>query len=97
MVVGTAVVTLSIPHADSLKAKRKIVRSLVERTRNKFNCSVAEVGDNDVHQRAIIGLSAVGNDVSFVNSMVDKALDFLEDDAIGKAHVVNTQLEILHV
>ena len=97
MVVGAAEVTLSIPHAHSLKEKRKVVRSLVERLRHKFNCAVAEVGDNDNHQRARIGITAVGNDQAFVNSMLDKALDFLEDDAIGRAHVLDTRLELLHL
>ena len=96
MVVGVLKITLAIPGANSLKSKRKVVKSLIERTRNRFNVSIAEVGDNDVYGRALIGMSAVGNDQSFVNSMLDKALDFLEDDAIGRADVLETKLELEH-
>ncbi len=97
MVVGVLEVTLAIPMAHSLKAKRGVVRSIVERTRNRFHVAVAEVGDNDNHQRARIGISAVANDSSFVNSVLDKVLDAIEDQAIGRAEIVDSRLEILHV
>jgi uncharacterized protein YlxP (DUF503 family) len=97
VVVGVLEVTLSIPGAFSLKEKRKVVRSLIERTRNKFNASVAEVGDNDIHNRARIGVSVVANDHAFANSMLDKVLDALEDMAIGRADVLDTKLEIMTV
>lgn len=97
MVVGVLEITLGIDHADSLKAKRKVVRSLVERARNRFNCAVSEVGDNDVHTRAQIGVSTVANDAQFVNSVLDKVLDAFEDAAIGRAEVLDSRLEILHV
>ena len=95
MVVGVLKITLGLPGVDSLKAKRKIVKSLVERTRHRFNVAVAEVGENDTYRRAIIGVSAVGNDQSFVNSILDKVLDALEESAIGRADVLDTELELV--
>lgn len=95
MVVGVVKITLGIPGVDSLKAKRKVVKSLVERTRHRFNIAVAEVGLNDQYGRALIGLSAVGNDHSFVNSMLDKAIDALEESAIGRAEILDTELELI--
>lgn len=97
MVVGVLSITLDIPEAHSLKAKRKVVRSLVERARHRFNAAVAEVGANDVYNRAQVGVSVVANDVSFANSMLDKILDAIEEDAIGRAEVIDSSLELVQV
>lgn len=97
MVVGVLKISLGIEAADSLKAKRRVVKSLVERTRNRFNCAVAEVGDHDLYNRAIIGVSVVANDGPFVNSVLDKILDALELDALGRAEILSSELELIHV
>ncbi len=96
MVVGVLQVTLDIPSAFSLKEKRKVVKSIVERTRNRFNVAIAEVGDNELYNRARLGLSAVANDGALVNSILDKALDAMESAAAGRADVIDTQLELMH-
>ncbi len=96
MVVGMLQVTLDIPSAFSLKEKRKVVRSLIERTRHRFNVAVAEVGDHDLYNRAQIGMSAVANDASLVNAILDKALGALESAAAGRADVIDTRMELVH-
>lgn len=97
MVVGVLEITLLIHHAESLKDKRSVVRRAIDRVKHRFNVSVAEVGLNDDLGRALIGVSAVANDTSFVNSVLDKVLDAVTDDAIGLADVIDSRLEILHV
>ena len=94
MVVGCLQITLSIDAADSLKEKRSVVKRLVERTKNRFNVAVAEVGANDEHRRAILGVVTVANDGPFVNSVLDKVLDYIEDECLGRAEVVDTRMEI---
>jgi uncharacterized protein len=59
MHVGLLRVTLHIPAAHSLKDRRAVVRRAVERTRARFNVSVAEVGDSNHWQRAQIAVTAV--------------------------------------
>jgi uncharacterized protein len=97
VVVGCLEVVLALGAIESLKEKRSIVKRLVERTRNRFNVSAAEVGANDEHRRAVIGVTTVANDGPFVNSVLDKVIAFLEDEAIGRAEIIDTRLEILHV
>lgn len=97
MVVGCLEVVVAIDAVDSLKEKRSIVKRLVERAKNRFNVSAAEVGANDEHRRAILGFCVVANDGPFVNSVLDKLLNHLEDEAIGRAEITSTRLEILHV
>ncbi|MBI2375624.1 MAG: DUF503 domain-containing protein [Deltaproteobacteria bacterium] len=96
MVVGCLELTLSIP-ASSLKEKRSVVRSLLERSKNRFNVSAAETEQNDDPRRAKLGFVSVANDGPFVNSVLDKLLAFAEDDLIGRAEVIDSRLEILHV
>jgi len=83
--------------AHSLKEKRGVVRRCCERVRNRFKVSVAEVGDNDVHTRAQIGVAVVSNEHGLVNSIVDKILDHIEEDTLGTAEIVDSKFEILHL
>jgi uncharacterized protein YlxP (DUF503 family) len=90
MVVGVLRLTLHIEGAASLKDKRQVVRKVVDRLRSRFNVSVAEVGDNDIWQRARIGISAVANDHSFVNEVLDKCTR----DAGNIAEILDREMEI---
>ena len=96
MVVGVLQITLDIPSAFSLKEKRKVVKSLVERTRSRFNVAVAEVADHELYNRSRIGMTAVANDGALVNAILDKALNALESAAAGRADVIDTELELLN-
>ena len=82
MMVGTCEVTLRIPWALSLKDKRMVVKSLVEKTRHKFNISIAEVDKQDIHREAVIGFACV------TNSIIDNVIRFMEN---------NTEAEIEEV
>jgi uncharacterized protein YlxP (DUF503 family) len=95
MVVGTGLITLRLHDCRSLKAKRKVVKSMISRLRNNFNASVAEVGSNDIYQKAEIGFSLVGNDTALINSKIDKLFNMAED--IGLAEIVDTEMEIIHL
>lgn len=59
MVVGISVLELHLPQARSLKEKRRVVKSLVERLHQRHKVSVAETGFHDLHQRAEIGIALV--------------------------------------
>lgn len=93
MVVGIGIITLRLHECRSLKGKRKIVKSIIGQLRNKFNASVAEVGANDIYQRAEIGVSLVGNTKNLINSKLDKLFNLV--DALGLAEVIDTEMEII--
>ena len=95
MVVGTGLITLRLHDCRSLKGKRKVVKSMINRLRNKFNISMAEVGSNDIYQRAEIGFSLVGNDASLINSKIDQIFNMAED--LGLAEIIDTEMEIIHL
>lgn len=95
MVVGTLRVEFHLSDNRSLKGKRKIVRSMTDRVKNRFNVAVAEVGSNDKWQRIELGFSAVGNDRRHIDSSLNHILTFLESLCI--AEIVNFEMEILNV
>lgn len=80
MVIGVLEVDLSIEHAESLKDKRMALRSLKDRIRRNFNVSVAEVDDNDIWTRAVVGIAIVTNDQQFANQVLSKIVDYVEND-----------------
>jgi len=93
MVVGIGLITFRLHECHSLKDKRRIVKTVIARLRNNFNASVAEVADNDVHQRAVVGFSLVGNDPALINSKIDKMFNLAEE--LGLAEVVDTEMELI--
>ena len=71
MVVGVCQVSLHLPEGQSLKAKRQVLSSLKTRLCNKFNVSVAEIGDQDLWQRSFLGIACIANEASHVNRVQD--------------------------
>ncbi len=63
-------IVLHIPQSRSLKEKRHVIRALKDRLQNKFNISIAEVDDNELWQRATLGVAAVANDGPFLDSVM---------------------------
>jgi uncharacterized protein YlxP (DUF503 family) len=70
--VGVLKLTFHIPHARSLKDKRQIVRKFRDRVRARFDVSIAEVGAQDLLQRAIFGVSVVSGDHAVCDSMLEQ-------------------------
>jgi uncharacterized protein len=93
MVVGVCQISLSLPGVSSLKAKRSIVRKVLDRTANRFNVAVAEVGQLDSHERSTLGFAVVSNDRRHANSMLDSIAEFVEGSA--DAVVLNRSTELL--
>ncbi|HVO17772.1 MAG TPA: DUF503 domain-containing protein [Anaeromyxobacter sp.] len=87
--------TLHLPEPGSLKSKRHLVRSALDRVRARFNVSVAEVADNDLWQRSVLGVAAVGNDRAFVNETLDKVADFVASMHGGQILVTDRDLELV--
>ncbi|HEY0840833.1 MAG TPA: DUF503 domain-containing protein [Vulgatibacter sp.] len=96
MIVGALRLTLQIPGSGSLKAKRHTLRKVIDRIRARFNVSVAEVGDNELWQKATLGIAAVGNDRSFVAETLEKVLRSVDESGV-EAWVVSHHLELVPI
>jgi hypothetical protein len=75
MVVGVLQMRLVIREAQSLKDKRRIVKSLRDRIRNDFNVSASEIEDLDRRQSAVLGVAIVTNDGTFAQQVLAKVVD----------------------
>ena len=95
MVVGTVKIKFRLFDITSLKAKRQIVKSMVQRIKNKFNISIAETDYNDSYHWAEIGGAIVGNNARLINSKLDKVINMADD--IGLAMISDTQIEVIHL
>ena len=80
MLVGLLTVHIHLQGIDSLKGKRKIVKSLIERLRARFNASVSGVAAQDSKQLAVVGVSVVSNDGSHLDEQLDKIVNFIVND-----------------
>ena len=92
MIIGTVAIHIHLHGIGSLKDKRRIVKSLVERLKSRFNFSVAEVAAQNSKIRAVIGIATVANDATFVNRAIDKVIEFVRRD--GRFYMGNVNREI---
>jgi len=72
MIVGISVFELHLPTSRSLKDKRRVVKSIIERVHQRFRVSIAETDFHDLHQRAEIAMAVV---VSGGESEMDKLME----------------------
>lgn len=92
MFIGVCTIEIHVPDSGSLKAKRHSLRSLKDRIRNKFNVSVAEVGDNDLWQKASLAVAAVSNEKAHLNQTLDHVLDMVR--GVPEVDLLDYQIEI---
>jgi uncharacterized protein YlxP (DUF503 family) len=88
--VGIARLALFIGASHSLKEKRMVLRRVKDLVRQKFNVSIAEVSENDVWQRAVLGIAVVGNDRRYVDGALDEVIGFVR----AKADVTGEEREL---
>jgi len=81
MYVESAKLTFYVPQATSLKDKRQVCRSIVDKARQRFNASVAEVGTQDVHQTLTVGVAVVSGEFSHAQNMLDEVIRYMEGHA----------------
>ena len=78
MIVGLCTVELHFPDAQSLKSKRKVLVSLKARLQNRFNISIAEIGESHLWQKAVLGIASIANDTGRVNQTLDHVLNDIQ-------------------
>lgn len=91
--IGVLQFTIEIPHAASLKDKRRVVKSMKDRIRRNFNVSIAEIDDLDEWTVATLGAVMAGTDVAYVNGALDKLINALENER--DAILIDNQIEII--
>jgi uncharacterized protein YlxP (DUF503 family) len=88
MIISAMTIKLHAPWVHSLKEKRMVVQSIINKAKNKFNISIAEVDEMDIHQIIVIGIACVTNSTSHGDSVLNEVLRFIEG---------NTEAEVTDV
>jgi len=91
MIVGVCTIELRLHGAHSLKSKRQVLKSITSRVKNKFNVAIAEVDDQDVWQRGVLGVAVVSTALDHANSILNKVVNFVE--SLYLAEVLDYQIE----
>ena len=81
-------VTLRASWVHSLKEKRMIVKSIIQKLKNKFNISVAEIESQDIHNTIVIGIAGICANSAQLDSTKEHIITFIE---------CNTQAEIIDI
>jgi len=92
MIVGLLEFQIRLHGANSLKDKRKIVKSVIGKLTSRFNVSAAEVDKQDSRAEAVIGLAIVSNESNFINQQLDKVINFIRAD--GRFYLGQIKREI---
>lgn len=96
MILGTAQLTLHIPEAQSLKDRRRVVKSIVQRVRNRFDVAIADVDEQPRWQVATLGVVAVANSSSHVETIVQQVINFIEQ-SMPSSYLTDVRTEVLHL
>lgn len=93
MLIGFCCLDIMVNDAACLKDKRKVLKSLISRLRNRFNVSIAEAGYQDRWQRAELSIVTVSSQASQVQNVLDKVIRFVENDR--RVQVIDVKIELL--
>lgn len=91
MLVGTLLVEVHIPGATSLKDKRQVVKGMIKRIQHRFNVSIAELNNEDLWQRASIGVAMVGSGREHIERQLQLVLNFM--DAEPRWNITRVELD----
>jgi len=92
MHIGICVIELLLRESQSLKDKRRIINSIKDRARNKFNVSIAEVEKLNNRQEATLGIAVVSNDSKHANSMLSNIVNLVESSRSVEVLAYNTEV-----
>jgi uncharacterized protein YlxP (DUF503 family) len=93
MIVCSCEIEILIYEANSLKEKRHVVKSLIERIKSKFNASVSEVGYNELWNRSMLGIAVVSNNKKMCDASITRIISFIDSDE--RVEIINCYREII--
>ncbi len=95
MVIGLLKIELYIESSRSLKDKRRIIKSLIQKLKSKYsNLSVSEIELLNNWKKSIIAIVTVSNEITYINSVLDKVLNYIIEGY--NYQVVKSDIEILN-
>jgi uncharacterized protein YlxP (DUF503 family) len=93
MFVGVLTLELLVHEASSLKDKRVVVNSMLDKIRARFNVSAAQIDNHDLWQRATLGIAVISNDKATAHTVLNHVRDLAETDL--RCDVAQCHIEII--
>ena len=94
MFVGLLKLELYLPTCRSLKEKRRVVKSIIDKLKSKnLNLSISEIGSLDKWKKSELAIVVVSNETKFIRSVLDKTINFLNEN--GSYQVLSTSVEVI--
>ncbi|MDU7965884.1 MAG: DUF503 domain-containing protein [Paeniclostridium sordellii] len=87
-------VKLRAKWVHSLKEKRMVVKSLVKKLQNKFNISVSEVDNQDIHQSIVIGIAGICLDSRQADSTIDNIINYIYENTDAELINIDTTIDV---
>lgn len=92
LIVSVCTIDLAFPENGSLKEKRRVLKSMIDRLHRRFNVAVAEVGGQDLWQRAVLGVACVSNSQRHADQVLNRVVEWVE----ASDHCVLSDYSIEH-
>jgi len=93
LIVGSCQMEVFIFESNSLKEKRKVIKSIIGRVQARFNVSIGEIDFHDNWKRAVIGFACVSNNSKHANEVLDNVINFINEDS--RIEMINEKIEIM--
>ena len=93
MLIGVCRVIISIPESFSLKEKRKVKRSIVDKVRSKFNVSIAEVDSQEIWNELVLGISIVSTESKHIYEVMSEIIKLIEEQK--DTELIDYEIDIL--
>jgi uncharacterized protein YlxP (DUF503 family) len=94
LVVGVLSVTLRIGGMTSLKEKRRVIKSILEKIQFKFRVAAAQTGRQDEWNYCEMGFSCVSNESSHTESILSSIIRYIDNDA--RVEIIQSMSESIH-
>ncbi|MGI6712471.1 MAG: DUF503 domain-containing protein [Bacillota bacterium] len=94
MIVGLCTYEIYLANSQSLKDKRRVLKSIIERVKHKFNVSIAEVDRQDNWHRAVVGIAVISNNSAHVNQILNNVTKFIENSK-NDIELINVTMEVI--
>ncbi|MEO8737114.1 MAG: DUF503 domain-containing protein [Edaphobacter sp.] len=96
MPIAKLTIEVEISHAQSLKDRRQVVRSIKDKLRHSFNLAIAELDEGIVWNRATLGIAAISSSNSYLTGQIHLIDGAVQRLAAGLgAEVIDSYAEIL--
>lgn len=93
MVVGICTLGIFLPCSESLKDKRRVLKSLKDRLRSRHNISLAEIDFQDLWQRSVLGIASISSSRTSLEQLFQDIRREIEDQIPGE--IVEQEIEYI--